>query len=158
EHCGGQRNWDYRFCWPRDAAIAAAALVRLGNTGHALRLLDWILEVVDSCETPDRLRPIYTVSGGHLGPEAELGTLCGYAGSRPVRVSNAAANQVQLDVFGPITELVALLAERGAPVAPDHWRLVRAMVRAVQARWKEPDHGIWEMRLERRHHVHSKAM
>ncbi|MCC6230363.1 MAG: trehalose-phosphatase [Phycisphaerales bacterium] len=158
ELIGGTRNWDYRYCWPRDAAMAAASLVRLGNTGHALKLLDWILEVVDRCESPDRLRPIYTISGSHLPPEADLGHLTGYADSRPVRIGNAASNQVQLDVFAPIVHLVALLAERGAPIAPDHWRLVRAMVRAVEARWSEPDHGIWEMRLERRHYVHSKAM
>lgn len=158
EQIGGVRNWDYRYCWPRDAAKAAASLVRLGNTGHALKFLDWMLEVVDRCETPDRLHPIYTLSGSHLPPEADLGHLIGFAQSRPVRIGNAAANQVQLDVFGPIVHLVALLAERGAPISPDHWRLVRSMVRAVESRWTEPDHGIWEMRLERRHHVHSKVM
>lgn len=158
EQVGGVRNWDYRFCWPRDAAKAAASLVRLGNTGHAIKFLDWMLDVVDRCESPERLHPIYTLTGSHLPPEADLGHLQGYGQSRPVRVGNAAANQVQLDVFGPIVDLVAMLAERGAPVAPDHWRLVRSMVRAVEARWAEPDHGIWEMRLERRHHVHSKAM
>jgi len=158
EQLGGVRNWDYRYCWPRDGAMAAAALVRLGNTGHAMKFLDWVLEVVDRCESPDRLHPIYTVAGGHLAPEAELGHLTGFAGSIPVRIGNAAANQVQLDVFGPITNLVALLAERGLPIAPDQWRLVRAMVRAVETRWAEPDHGIWEMRAERRHHVHSKVM
>lgn len=158
EHLGGVRNWDYRFCWPRDASLSAAALVRLGNTGHALKLLDWLLGVVDSCESPDRLRPIYTVTGHHLPPEAEISHLPGYADSKPVRLSNAAAHQVQLDVFGPIVDLVALLAERGAPISPDHWRLVRAMVQAVEARWKEPDHGIWEIRASRRHHVHSKVM
>jgi len=158
EQLGGVRNWDYRFCWPRDAALSAAALVRLGNTGHALKLLDWVLGVVDACETPDRLRPIYTVTGRDLPPEAEIGQLAGYGDSRPVRISNAAASQVQLDVFGPIVDLVALLAERGAPISPDHWRLVRAMVQAVEARWREPDHGIWEIRADRRHHVHSKVM
>ena len=158
EQIGGVRNWDYRYCWPRDGAKAAASLVRLGNTGHAMKFLDWMLEVVDRCETPDRLHPIYTLSGNHLPPEAELGHLAGFGLSRPVRIGNAAANQVQLDVFGPIVNLVAMLAERGAPIAPDHWRLAREMVRAVAARWSEPDHGIWEMRLERRHHVHSKVM
>ena len=158
ELIGGTRNWDYRYCWPRDAAKAAASLVRLGNTGHAMKFLDWMLEVVDGCETPERLHPIYTLSGSHLPPEAELGHLSGFGLSRPVRIGNAAANQVQLDVFGPIVHLVSLLAGRGAPIAPDHWRLTRAMVRAVAARWSEPDHGIWEMRLERRHHVHSKVM
>ncbi len=158
EQIGGTRNWDYRFCWPRDAAHSAAALVRLGNTGHALKFLDWMLEVIDRCEAPERLHPIYTLSGNHLPPEAELSHLAGFAESRPVRIGNAAANQVQLDVFGPIVHLAAMLAERGAPIAPDHWRLVRAMVRAVEARWTEPDHGIWEMRKERQHHLHSKVM
>jgi trehalose-phosphatase len=158
ELLGGTRNWDYRFCWPRDAALSAAALVQLGNTGQAMKFLDWMLEVVDECESPDRLHPIYTVSGHHLPPEAELTHLCGFAMSRPVRIGNAASNQVQLDVFGPIANLVAMLAERGAPVTPEQVRLVREMVRAVAARWQEPDHGIWEMRLERRHHVHSKVM
>jgi trehalose 6-phosphate phosphatase len=158
EHLGGQRNWDYRYCWPRDAAMAAAALVRLGNTGTAMRLLDWLARVLDQCETPGRLRPIYTVDGRDLGPEAEIGGLAGYGGSRPVRIGNAAALQVQLDVFGPITDLLALLAECGAPISPDHWRMTRAMVDAVEARWREPDHGIWEIRGERVHHVHSKVM
>ncbi|XVJ59472.1 MAG: trehalose-phosphatase [Tepidisphaera sp.] len=158
EQFGGVRNWDYRYCWPRDAALSSAALMSLGNTGHALKFLDWVLEVVEREESPDRLRPIYTLSGAHLPPEAELGHLSGFAQSRPVRIGNAASNEVQLDVFAPIVDLVALLAERGAPIAPDHWRLVRAMVRAVETRWMEPDHGIWEMRSERRHHVHSKAL
>lgn len=158
EQLGGMRNWDYRFCWPRDAAKAAASLVRVGNTGHALKFLDWMLDVVNRHEMPERLHPIYTLSGGLLPPEAELGHLVGFAQSRPVRIGNAAANQVQLDVFGPIVNLVAMLSERAAPIAPDHWRLVREMVRAVESRWTEPDHGIWEMRLERRHHVHSKVM
>lgn len=158
EQVGGVRNWDYRFCWPRDAAMAAAALLKLGNTGHAHKLLDWMLDVIDRCEVPERLAPIYTLTGGSLPSEADLSHLRGYADSRPVRIGNAAAQQVQLDVFGPITHLAALLAEHGAPIAPDHWRLVRAMVRAVEARWREPDHGIWEVRLERRHHVHTKVM
>ncbi len=158
EHLGGSRNWDYRYCWPRDAAMAAAALVHLGNTGTAMRLLDWLARVLDQCESPGRLRPIYTVDGRDLGPEAEIGGLAGYAKSRPVRIGNAAALQVQLDVFGPITDLIALLAESGAPISPDHWRMTRAMVEAVESRWLEPDHGIWEIRGEREHHVHSKVM
>jgi len=158
EHLGGVRNWDYRFCWPRDAALAAAALIRLGNTGTAMRFLDWMLGVVDHCESPDRLRPIYTVSGADLGPEAEISELAGYGGSRPVRIGNAAAQQVQLDVFGPIVDLIASLAERGAPISPDQWRLTRAMVNAVETRWQEADNGIWEIRGPRRHHVHSRVM
>jgi len=158
EHLGGERNWDYRYCWPRDACLAAAALIRLGNTGVAIKLLDWLGGVLERTDAPERLRPLYTVSGSHLAPEAELSELPGYGDSRPVRVGNAASNQVQLDVFGPIVELVAMLAQRGAPVTPEHWRIVEGMVQAVAARWAEPDHGIWEIRGPRRHHVHTKAM
>src|SRR5207244_2576220 len=123
EHLGGVRNWDYRYCWPRDAALGAAALVRLGNTGAAMRLLDWLAGVVEKLESPDRLRPLYTVLGGELGSEAEIGDLPGYGDSRPVRIGNAAALQVQLDVFGPIVDLAAMLAERGVPLTPEHWGL-----------------------------------
>lgn len=158
ENAGGVRNWDYRFCWPRDAAVAAASLVRIGNTGVAMRYLDWLLGIVDRCAGPERLRPIYTVAGEELGPEAELSHLAGYRDSKPVRIGNAASHQVQLDVFGPIVDLVYELAEAGAAISPDHWRLVESMATAVERTWHEPDHGIWEIRAERRHHVHSKVM
>ncbi|MBX3408539.1 MAG: trehalose-phosphatase [Phycisphaeraceae bacterium] len=158
EHLGGQRNWDYRFCWPRDAAMAARSLTRLGNTGVAMKLLDWLGEVVEQSGSPERLRPVYSVAGAELGVEGEISELIGYGESRPVRVGNGAAHQVQLDVFGPIVDLVAALAEHGAPVTPEHWRLVESMVDAVSARWREPDHGIWEIRGPKRHHVHSKVM
>jgi len=98
------------------------------------------------------------VTGHEVGAEAEIAELAGYAGSRPVRVGNAARGQVQLDVFGPIAELVWQLLLAEAPVSSEHWRLVEAMVNAVEARWHEPDHGIWEIRKPRRHHVHSKVM
>jgi trehalose-phosphatase len=158
EHIGGVRNWDYRFCWLRDAALSAAALVRLGSLSEAMAYLDWVLGVVDKTDSPERLRPLYTVNGHSLGPEAEIADLPGYRGSRPVRVGNSAAVQVQLDVFGPIADLVALLADQEAPLSADHVRLVEAMVSAVAVRWRDPDHGIWEIRKAPRHHVHSKAM
>ena len=158
ESLGGVRNWDYRYCWPRDASMAAASLVRLGSTGEAMHLLDWLLGIVDDLASPDRLSPIYTVAGTELGSEAEIPELSGYAGSRPVRVGNLASRQLQLDVFGPIVELVHLLMVRGAPLSAEHWRLVQSMVTAVISRWREPDHGIWELRGPRRHHVHSKVM
>ncbi len=158
EHLGGVRNWDYRYCWPRDAAIAAMALLKLGSTTEAMRLLDWFLGVIEQSSSPDRVHPVYTVTGGTLGSEAELAELAGYCGSRPVRVGNLAAHQIQLDVLGPVADLVYELAQRGAPLSGEHWRLTEAMANAVVHRWREPDHGIWEIRLERRHHVHSKAM
>ncbi len=158
EHPGGVRNWDYRYCWPRDAAIAAAALVRLGAPGPAMKLLDWVLGILERSEPNSLIRPVYTVTGGHLGPEGAIADLAGYLGSRPVRVGNDAAHQVQLDVLGPIAELIALLAKQGASLTTEHWRLMESMVAAVRQRWREEDHGIWEIRARRKHHVHSKIM
>jgi len=158
EHIGGVRNWDYRYCWLRDAAMTASTLVRLGSTGEGMKFLDWLLGVLDECSCPEQLHPVYSVTGQQLGPEAEIAALTGYRGSRPVRISNAASQQVQLDEFGPVVELISLLADRGAPLSSQHWQLVRAMVEAVEARWQDPDHGIWEVRTSRRHHVHSKVM
>jgi GH15 family glucan-1,4-alpha-glucosidase len=158
EYLGGVRNWDYRYCWVRDAALSAHALVDLESTSEALRYLDWLLGVLQLCDSPERLQPLYTLLGEPPGPEAEIAELNGYAGSRPVRIGNAASRQIQLDVFGPVVDLIAALLDRGAPLSSEHWRLVETMVKAVERRWQEPDHGIWEVRLPRRHHVHSKVM
>ncbi len=158
EHLGGVRNWDYRYAWLRDAALSAEALVDLGSLSEAMQFLDWVLDLVDQLPGPERLRPLYTVTGQDLGPEAEIAELAGYGGSRPVRVGNAAASQVQLDVFGPVVQLAWVLCEHGAPLTSEHWRLVEAMVHAVESRWDGPDHGIWEIRGPMRHHVHSKTM
>lgn len=158
EDPGGVRNWDYRYCWLRDGAITCEALVRLGSNAEAIRFLDWLLGVLDKTAAPERLAPVYTITGHELGPEAELAELPGYMGSRPVRVGNGASTQLQLDVFGPVVELIWRLVESGAPVTFEHWQLVEQMVQAVERRWMEPDHGIWEVRVERRHWVHSKIM
>jgi trehalose 6-phosphate phosphatase len=158
ETAGGVRNWDYRFCWPRDAALAGSALTRLGAPGPAIKLLDWIMGILEASEPNSLIRPVYTVTGGHLGAEGVIAELAGYRGSRPVRTGNMAAHQIQLDVLGPIAELISLLARQGASVTPEHWRMTESMVAAVTARWREEDHGIWELRAARRHHVHSKVM
>ncbi|MGC8625494.1 MAG: trehalose-phosphatase [Phycisphaerae bacterium] len=158
EYPGGVRNWDYRFCWPRDAAMAATALVRLGASGPAMKFLDWVLGILERSEANSLIRPVYTVTGGHLGSEGVIAELAGYLGSRPVRVGNAAAQQVQLDVLGPVAELIALLAKQGAALTTEHWRLMETMVTAVTQRWRDEDHGIWELRGPRRHHIHSKTM
>lgn len=158
EVLGGSRNWDYRYCWPRDASLTAAALHRLGNTGPAMRFLDWMLGILDAIGSPERLRPIYTVRGHDLGAEGEISELSGYAESRPIRIGNAAAQQVQLDVFGPVADLAWILASSGAPLSADHLRLVEAMATAVERRWMDPDSGIWEIRGAPRHYVHSKIM
>src|SRR5699024_11531582 len=163
---GGVRNWDYRYCWLRDAALTAAALVAVGSLAEATAYLDWLHRVLDQLPGPERLNPLYTLHGDTLPPEAVLDDLPGYAGSRPVRVGNAANQQVQLDVFGPITELIAALARArraaghaDAEALTDRdWSLVLAMTSAVAQRWTEPDNGIWEIRGAPRHHVYSKVM
>ncbi len=158
EVLGGVRNWDYRYCWPRDAAMSAAALLALGSTREAGDLLDWILERMEHLPSPEQLRPVYPLVGDEALPEAVLPELAGYAGSRPVRIGNAAEHQVQLDVFGPVVDLAWRLHEAGVSVGERHWPVVKAVVGAVAARWQEPDHGIWEERRPPRHHVHSKVM
>jgi trehalose 6-phosphate phosphatase len=158
EEIGGVRNWDYRFCWLRDAAMTARTLVALGSTGEAEGFLRWLHGVLETVSGPERLHPLYTIRGTTLGPEAVIDTLPGYAGSRPVRISNAANQQVQLDVFGPVVELVVDLAQcRGKLTDPD-WRMVQAMAEAVLRRWHEPDNGIWEERARPRHQLYSKVM
>ena len=159
EELGGVRNWDYRYCWLRDAAMSARSLVDLGSLTEAEDLLQWIAACVDRTGGhPERLHPLYTVDGLELGPEAAIDTLPGYAGSRPVRIGNAANRQIQLDVFGPITDLLAAVVARRGTVRNRDWRGVEAMVTAVERRWQDPDHGVWEARLAPRHHVYSKVM
>ena len=159
EFIGGVRNWDYRYCWIRDASMSASALVRLGSINEAMNLLDWLLGVIENNRVnPERLSPLYTVNGQSLPPEATIEELAGYAGSRPVRVGNAADHQVQLDVFGPVAELIHQLGVLDAPLSAKHWRLVEDLVGAVEQRWMEPDQGIWEIRSAPRHHTHSKVM
>jgi trehalose-phosphatase len=158
EELGGVRNWDYRYCWLRDAAMTARVLVDLGSLEEAERMLAWTMRVVDATGGhPERLHPLYAVDGNELGAEAVIDTLPGYAGSRPVRVGNAANRQVQLDVFGPVADLIAaVVARRGITPADIH--VMESMVEAVERRWHEPDHGLWEARLPPRHHVYSKVM
>lgn len=159
EELGGVRNWDYRYCWLRDGAMTARALVDLGSLAEAEAFLGWTLGVIDRTGGhPEWLHPLYTVDGVMLGPEAVIETLPGYAGSRPVRVGNAANRQVQLDVFGPITDLVAAVADARGSMTEREQQIVQAMVEAVSRRWHEPDHGLWEPRLPPRHHVYSKVM
>jgi trehalose-phosphatase len=154
---GGVRNWDYRYCWPRDGSMGAAVLARLGDHEPAMKFLDWVLGILEKSPPDSLLRPVYSVDGGLLMPEGSLTELAGYRGSRPVRVGNAAAHQVQLDVLSPVVRLILLLAEQGASLSAEHWRLTQSMVAAVKKRWREHDHGIWELRSTRKYHVHSKV-
>jgi trehalose-phosphatase len=159
EEMGGIRNWDYRYCWLRDGAMTARALVDLGSLAEAEAFLGWVDRVVERTGGhPERLHPLYTVHGHDLGPEAVIDTLPGYAGSRPVRIGNAANRQLQLDVFGPVADLIHAVATTRGSIREEEWRVVEAMVEAVERRWHEPDHGLWEARLTPRHHVYSKVM
>lgn len=159
ETLGGIRNWDYRFCWLRDGAMTVKALTDLGSLTEAENFLRWVSACLEHTDGhPERLHPLYTVDAKELGPEAVIETLPGYAGSRPVRVGNAANKQLQLDVFGPVADVLMAVAEKRGKVKDEEWRVLEAMVFAVAQRWHEPDHGLWEARLPPRHHVYSKVM
>ncbi|ANN14772.1 trehalose-phosphatase [Amycolatopsis orientalis] len=158
EEIGGVRNWDYRYCWIRDAAMTVRELVHLGSLEEAEGYLRWLHGVLSTLAGPERLHPLYTLAGSVIGAEAVIESLPGYAGSRPVRVGNLANHQVQLDVFGPVVELVQTLAEARGELRDEDWQMVRAMAEAVTRRWNEPDHGIWEERHVPRHRVYSRVM
>jgi len=163
EEIGGIRNWDYRFCWPRDAAMTVGALTSLGSPQEALDFLDWLKDRFGEMPRPEMLRPLYPVEGDFISPEAVIPTLSGYRGSRPVRVGNAASHQTQHDMFGTLLDLMGQLTQAGGQVeakiiTDEMWSLVKALIEAVSRIWFAPDHGIWEARRPPRHHVHSKAM
>ncbi len=158
EDLGGVRNWDYRYCWIRDASVGLSSLVRLGSTSEAVAFLGWLDRVIERIGGADRLVPLYTAAGGSLLPEAVVSELSGYAGSRPVRIGNAADMQVQIDVIGFVIELFDLLAAQAPNAVSDRWQLVEHLADEVCSQWMRPDHGIWEVRLAPRHHVNSRAM
>lgn len=170
EEVGGVRNWDYRYCWPRDAAMTVQALVLLGSTKEAIDFMEWLSRRLEAIPSPDLLRPLYPVEGDMSAPEAVITTLSGYRGSRPVRVGNAAANQAQHDIFGSVLDLLWHLVSAGAWHGPGEdtaggvalrgniWGVVEGMAAAVEHLWELPDHGTWEERQPPRHHVHSKVM
>jgi trehalose 6-phosphate phosphatase len=158
EGIGGTRNWDYRYCWLRDGAMTVNALLDLGSTTEAEGFLAWLGRILAHAPGPEWLHPLYSVTGAPLSTEAIIESLPGYAGSRPVRIGNAADHQVQLDVFGPVAELIDALGARRNALPDSHWELMVQMASAVLARWDEADHGIWEARRAPRHHVHTKVM
>ena len=161
EFIGGVRNWDYRYCWIRDAAMSASALTRLGSGNEATDLLGGTGSsgvIKNNDVNPNQLSPLYTVEGQPLPPEETLEELAGYADSRPVRVGNEACHQLQLDVFGPVAELIHQIAGADPALPVKYWRLLEDLVDAVEQRWMEPDQGMWEIRSAPRHHTHSKVM
>ncbi|WP_343048299.1 glycoside hydrolase family 15 protein [Cellulomonas humilata] len=156
EDFGGERNWDYRYCWLRDAAMTLEALLEHGYREEATEWRDWLLRAVAG--SPADLQIMYRVDGGRNLPETELDHLTGYAGSRPVRVGNAAVGQVQNDVLGEVMCALELARASGLRETADSWSLQRHLVEDLLRRWREPDRGIWEVRGEPRHFTHSKVM
>ncbi|KRV49305.1 glucoamylase [Wenjunlia vitaminophila] len=156
EVIGGQRNWDYRYCWLRDATLTLAALVRNGYLEEAGAWREWLLRAVAG--DPADLRIMYGLAGERRLPEMTLDWLPGYAGSFPVRIGNAAAEQLQLDVYGQVVDTLFLARQAGLGAEVDVWRLQRALLDHLESNWRQPDEGLWEVRCERRHFVHSKVM
>jgi GH15 family glucan-1,4-alpha-glucosidase len=156
ERLGGERNWDYRFCWLRDATFTLYTLVNSGYLQEARDWREWLLRAVAG--KPSQLHIMYGLRGERRLPELELDWLPGYQGGRPVRIGNAAHTQFQLDVFGEVVD--ALHAARKAGLSPDEnaWRVERELLDYLETAWREPDEGIWEVRGPRRHFTHSKVM
>jgi GH15 family glucan-1,4-alpha-glucosidase len=156
ERVGGVRNWDYRYCWLRDATFALYALMTGGYKEEARAWREWLVRAVAG--RPSHAQMLYTVTGERLLPEWELSWLPGYESSAPVRVGNAASTQFQLDVYGEVAD--ALHCARRVGLEPDEnaWRVERAMIRFVESTWRDPDEGIWEVRGPRRLFTHSRVM
>jgi GH15 family glucan-1,4-alpha-glucosidase len=156
EDLGGVRNWDYRFCWLRDAAFTLETLVDTGFVDEARAWRDWLLRAVAG--DPAELRIMYRLDGSRRLPEYELDRLRGYEGSRPVRVGNAASVQLQLDVWGEVLDCLHVAREAGIRTQEEAWRVQVALLEFLEGNWDKPDNGLWEVRGERRHFVHSKVM
>lgn len=156
EWVGGSRNWDYRYTWHRDASLLVLTLFRLGHEVEGRRYMDFLLshDVVRG----GRLPPMAGIGGEHEGEERALDHLEGYRGSKPVRVGNGAFGQVQLDTYGHVLDAALIYHEMTGALTPDHWSVLGRLVGIVAEGWREPDHGIWEMRVEKKHHVYSKMM
>ncbi|MDG4863184.1 glycoside hydrolase family 15 protein [Streptomyces sp. T-3] len=156
EDIGGSRNWDYRFTWLRDAAITLSSLLRTGYREEARAWREWLLRAVAG--DPENLQIMYGIAGERELGESELDWLPGYEGSQPVRVGNGAAHQLQLDVYGEVTEALHLAHMTGLS-RNDHASLLQLkLIRHLETHWDQPDEGIWEVRGPRRHFVHSKVM
>jgi GH15 family glucan-1,4-alpha-glucosidase len=156
EAIGGVRNWDYRYCWLRDASFTLRALFTLGYQEEAEAYIGWLLHATRL--TWPELQVLYDVFGEAKLPERELEHLEGYAGSRPVRIGNDAHGQLQLDVYGEVINGAARLLDRGGRFDRDTSRMLDGLGRTVCRRWREPDEGIWEGRSGRFHHTHSKVL
>jgi GH15 family glucan-1,4-alpha-glucosidase len=156
EDFGGERNWDYRFCWLRDAALTLESLLGAGYDTEALAWRGWLLRAVAG--DPADLQIMYTVDGGRQLPEMELPHLPGYADSLPVRIGNGAVSQRQNDVLGEVMIALELARRAGLDESANSWALQRALVDDLAEHWDEPDNGLWEIRGPQRHFTHSRVM
>jgi GH15 family glucan-1,4-alpha-glucosidase len=156
EQLGGVRNWDYRYCWLRDAAFSLWALHIGGYSEEARAWRNWLLRA--AAGDPDQLQVMYGVTGEMRLFEHVLAWLPGYEGSAPVRVGNAAVEQFQLDVYGEVLDALHLARVFGIESGDAGWALEKHLVQFVIDHWRDPDEGLWESRGPRRHHTHSKVM
>ncbi|MFE2728879.1 glycoside hydrolase family 15 protein [Kitasatospora sp. NPDC059327] len=156
ERIGGTRNWDYRFCWLRDSSMTLSALLRGGFREEAAAWRRWLLRAIAG--DPGDLQTVYGVAGERVLGETTAEWLPGYEGSRPVRFGNAAVDQLQLDVYGEVVDTLHLALLAGLPMERQVWALLRTLMEYLEEHWRDPDEGLWEVRGERRHFVHSKVM
>jgi GH15 family glucan-1,4-alpha-glucosidase len=156
EDIGGVRNWDYRYCWLRDATITLEALLRTGYTDEARAWRLWLGRAIAG--SPEHIQIMYGVAGERRLAEWEADWLPGYEGSAPVRIGNAAAGQLQLDVYGEVIDALQLSCKSGLHDDQHTWSLQRSLLGFLEEHWQEPDDGLWEVRGPRRHFVHSKVM
>ena len=156
EQLGGPRNWDYRYCWLRDATLTLYALLTSGFLDEASAWRDWLIRAIAG--SPDQMQIMYGIAGERRLEEYEVPWLTGYEGATPVRIGNAAAGQLQLDVYGEVLD--AMYQARRLGLAPDAngWNLERALVNHLETIWQQPDEGIWEVRGGRKHFTASKVM
>ncbi|TLP56600.1 MULTISPECIES: glycoside hydrolase family 15 protein [Pseudomonas] len=156
ERVGGERNWDYRFCWLRDATMTLLALMNLGYFDEAQAWREWLLRSVAG--NPEQMQIMYGLAGERDLTEFTLPWLAGYEHSQPVRVGNAAADQLQLDIYGELADAMTQAIRGGLPRHPRSAAIARAILPYLERIWREPDEGLWEVRGPRQHFVHSKVM
>ena len=156
EEIGGERNWDYRYCWIRDSVALLYALGRLGYRYEVHAFGEWIGRT--TAARPEQLQIMYGIGGERLLTETELTHLSGYRNSAPVRIGNGAYSQFQLDIYGEIMDSAHIFRKFGGSVDPEYWEYLRRVVTFVIDHWREPDEGIWETRSGRQHFVFSKVM
>ena len=156
EQPGGVRNWDYRYCWLRDATFTLNSLLLAGYRTEAVAWREWLLRAVAG--SPEDLQVLYSVTGARRLDEIVLDWLPGYAGAAPVRVGNAASRQFQLDIYGEVMDTLHIARAAGLEPEPAAWRIQVALLQFLETHWRHPDEGIWEIRGPPRHFTHSKVM